>query len=266
MDKAAHAGRGSGARQGGGGFGLVDGGGAADRTVGAAGEVDHGLDADRDEPASRPRADVADRAQDSRRAIGSAPPRRDAEQPLAPRRANSRHSARPIKPAAPVTRMRASSRPPGVSLAGPPPICASEAAVIALERVAPRGKTGRGRSVTLSRERRVALDDTIRPYSELPARARPGAAAEAAVSRHRGLVFLLAPPAGRAGGARRRVRGHGRDAGAGAWRADRRRRLCASPAAVAAARRRARRRGPGDCCDHPALPASNAPTSCTTSR
>ena len=61
---------------------------------------------------------------------------------------------------------------------------------------------------------------------------------QAALPGHRGLVFLVAPPAGGARGARRRVRSRRRRAGAGSWRRDPRRGFRLRPLAW-------RRRGDG---------------------
>ena len=142
-----------------------------------------------------------------------------------------RHNASPMKPAAPVTRMRARLDPPTLSLR---PDSASDLGANALKRAWSQRKAGSAR---------VSLSDPIPPPSTI---AGCRSAAEASLLGDRGLVFLLASSAGRPGGARRWLRGGRRDAGARPRRRDPRRGFHLAPDRLAAARRRAPRCSTGD--------------------
>ena len=90
--------------------------------------------------------------------------------------------------------------------------------------------------------------------------ARPGrvATAKASLPRHRGLVFLLASPAGRPCRPGCRVCRCGSHPGTGSWRADPARGLRAAPDRLAAAGRRAGRRCAGHFRNHSAVPGGAA--------
>src|SRR6516225_4187001 len=127
-----------------------------------------------------------------------------------PRAARPRHSATPMKPAAPVTRIRARPDPP------------------ALQPAAGWRKRSRRKCI---KEARVATQGRVNqrgpPRSRLPAVvaiaigvAGCRAAAEAPLLGDRGLVFLLTPSAGRPSRARGWLRGGRGDPGAHAWPRD----------------------------------------------
>ena len=173
-----------------------------------------------------------------------------------PRAARPRHSAAPIKPAAPVTRMRASARS-----SNPQPAagwrkrsrrrCIKEAPVATQGRANQRGRPRSRTPVVVA----IAIGAAGRR-----------AAAKAPLSGDRGLVFLLTPSAGRSSCARGWFRGRRRDPGARAWRSDPRRGFRLAPDRLAAARRRAPRRRAGDIARFPGSIAASGPTSSTMSR
>ena len=213
------------------------------RAVGAIGEMDDDLDAVEMPRPVGLRADVADRAKfDARRSV--LPGAGISPSTAWPRATRPRHSARPMKPAAPVTRMRAK----------PPPSPRSAAPIVATRS---RGKCIRempAADPTLQRSRRGPSVST-EPPSLPPAAARPGAARRPKLlflvtedwyfCSHRLPVARAARDAGFEVVVATRVRAHGeriRDEG-----------FALRPLGLAAARRRAARRRPGDRRDRPAL-------------
>src|SRR5271165_6946597 len=125
-----------------------------------------------------------------------------------PRAARPRHNASPMKPAAPVTTMRARPDPLTLSLR---PDGASDLGANALKRRRSQRKAG-------SNPRGPPRSRTSAVVAIAVGDAGPRAAAEAPLLGDRGLVFLLTPSPGRPRCARGRLRGSRRDPGAHAWR------------------------------------------------